>query len=225
MEQPLIRIDAVGREGSPVVVVDNLSPHPQRLVETARGLTFAPMGPYYPGVRAPVTAEYFDGLADTLGPIMREVFGGRDRLKLDRALYSLATTAPSELALAQRIPHIDGVGSDLVAMIHYLAPPEHGGTGFYRHRRTGFETITADRHRPYLAALKRDVEEGGEPSPAYIGADTALFDQIAAYPAVFNRALIYRGNMLHSALLPNTAGLENDIDRGRLTVASFLTVR
>lgn len=225
MDQRSIRIDHVGEERQPVVVVENFAPDPEALIAAAETLRFAPMGEYYPGVRAPVTRAYFEGLAPVLTPVMREVFGARERIDFTRALYSLATTPPAALTLAQRIPHIDGVTEGMIAIIHYLAREDRGGTAFYRHRTTGFETVDAARHRPYLDALRRDFDTQGEPAPAYIEGDTPLFERIACYDAVFNRALIYRSSLLHCAVLPNDTVLSGTVREGRLTVASFLRVQ
>jgi hypothetical protein len=175
-DQRTIRVDHVGRERQPVVVVENFSPHPERLLAEAAGLAFEPMGAFYPGVRARVGPAYFDGLAEVLTPVMREVFGARDKLNVNRALYSLATTPPAELGLAQRIPHIDGVTPGMIAIIHYLTTDDLGGTAFWRHRSTGFETVDAARHDQYLTALADDFARHGEPEPAYIGADTPIFE-------------------------------------------------
>lgn len=208
-----------------MVVVENFSPHPERLIAEAEHLRFETMGEFYPGVRAPVTPAYFEGLAPVLAPVMRDVFGARERLGFSRALYSLATTPPAGLTLAQRIPHIDGVEEGMIAIIHYLAREPRGGTAFYRHRATGFETVDAARHRRYLDALRADFAAHGEPAPAYIDGDTPIFEQVARYDAVFNRALIYRSSLLHCAVLPNDGALPADVRKGRLTVASFLSAR
>jgi hypothetical protein len=208
-----------------VVVIEDFSPQPDRLIAEAEQASFAAMGEYYPGVRAAVGPAYFEGLGDALGAVMREVFGAREKMAVDRALYSIATAPPGALGLAQRIPHIDSVEAGKIAILHYLARAPFGGTAFYRHRATGFEAITADRHRAYLDALQADFATHGEPAPAYIEGDTAIFEQIARYDARFNRALIYRSHLLHCALLPNDAPLPADPLAGRLTVASFLTAR
>jgi hypothetical protein len=220
-----VRVEQIGRERQPVVVIDNFSPHPERLVADAETLTFETMGEYYPGVRAPVLPSYFEGLSPTLAPVMRDIFGAQDRIGFTRALYSLATTPPAALTLAQRIPHIDGVEEGMIAILHYLSHGDHGGTAFYRHRSTGYETVDAARHRAYLDALRSDFATHGEPAPAYIEGDTALFARIARYDAVFNRALIYRSSLLHCAVLPNDMVLPADARLGRLTVASFLSAR
>lgn len=224
MHQPHIRVETIGAEGQPVVVIGDFSPDPEALREAAATAAFEPLGPWYPGLRAPVGRDYFRGLNATLAMVAREVFGASDRLAVDRALWSVSTTPPGELSLPQRIPHIDNTDPGKLAVIHYLSRADFGGTAFYRHRSTGFEAITPDRHRPYLDALQGDFAEHGEPAPAYIAGDTALFEQTAAFAPVFNRALIYRGNLLHCALLPNDAALPADPMTGRLTVAAFLTV-
>lgn len=222
MDQQTIRVDHIGAEGQPVVVVENFSPHPERLIADAGSLEFGVLGEFYPGVRAPVLPGYFEGLGGVLATAARDVFGARDRLSFTRALYSLATSPPAALSLAQRIPHIDGVEEGMIAVIHYLSPEDRGGTAFYRHRSTGFETVDAARHRPYLDALGRDFAVHGEPPPAYIDGDTPIFERIAAYDAVFNRALIYRSSLLHCARLPNDMVFPADVRAGRLTAASFL---
>jgi hypothetical protein len=208
-----------------VVVVENFSPHPDRLIADAEGLRFETMGEYYPGVRAPVLPSYFEGLAPILTPVMRRVFGASDRVRFTRALYSIATTPPEQLTLAQRIPHIDGVEEGMIAILHYLSHEPYGGTAFYRHRSTGYETVDAARHRRYLDMLRSDFVQHGEPAPAYIEGNTPIFEQVARYDAVFNRALIYRSSLLHCAMLPNHIALPGTVREGRLTVASFLRVQ
>jgi hypothetical protein len=141
----------------------------------------------------------------------------------NRALWSVAATPPGQLSLAQRIPHIDGVTEGMIAIVHYLARDDFGGTSFYRHRSTGFETVDESRHRRYLDALKRDFATHNEPPAAYIEGDTPLFERTAGYDAIFNRAIIYRSSLLHCADLPNGTVLPADPRTGRLTIASFLT--
>jgi hypothetical protein len=222
--QQAIRVDHIGAERQPVVVVENFSPHPERLIADAGALAFAPMGEFYPGIRARVLPSYFEGLAPVLAPVMRDVFGHSERIIFTNALYSIVTTPPEALTLAQRIPHIDGLEEGMIAILHYLSEGP-GGTAFYRHRSTGFETVDAARHPRYLEALRADFTRHGEPAPAYIHGDTMIFEQVARYDAVFNRALIYRSSLLHCADLPGGAAFPADIRSGRLTVASFLSGR
>lgn len=224
-EQRSIRVDLIGNERQPVVIVENFSPHPDQLVADAETLSFETMGEYYPGVRARVLPSYFEGLAPVLGPVMREIFGHSESIAFNRALYSLVTTPPGQLTLAQRIPHIDGLEEGMIAILHYLSHDDQGGTAFYRQRATGFETVDAARHAAYLEALHAGFAKHGEPPADYIRGDTPIFEQVARYDSVFNRALIYRSSLLHCADLAGDLPFAADVRRGRLTVASFLSGR
>jgi len=225
VRRPSVRVERIGREAQPVVVIDDFSPHPDRLVAEASTLAFAEMGEFYPGVRARVLPSYFQELGPILAPVVREIFGYRLRLAFDRALYSLVTTPAGELSLAQRIPHIDGVRDGMIAILHYLTHDDHGGTSFYRHRTTGFETVDAARHRRYLDALRADVASHGEPMSGYIAGDTPIFERIGHFAPAYNRALIYRSSLLHCADIAPEAPLSADPRTGRLTVASFLSAQ
>lgn len=225
MAEPVVRVERVGLEGRPIVVVDGFAPEPDRLVAQTAGREFRRLGAYYPGGRAPAPADYFEGLGGLLATIAREVFGAGERLSVDRALYSVSHAPPETLSLAQRIPHIDTVATEGLAIVHYLFDGPFGGTGFFRHRSTGFETITAERHRPYLDRLRDEFAEQGEPPAAYIGGDTTLFERTSLQAPAFNRAILYPANLLHCAALPNDRRLSSDPQSGRLTIASFLTAR
>jgi hypothetical protein len=132
------------------------------------------------------------------------------------------TTRPADLTPIQRLPHFDGLEGERIALLHYLNGQDKGGTAFYRHRGTGFETITAERHAAYDAALHREVAQHGLPAPAYISGDTALYERIARFEARPNRALIYRGHLLHCAELPDDLDFTPDPRSARLTVNTFL---
>lgn len=221
-----MKVDVVriGSEGEPVVVVDDLVADPAALVEQAAALALTPMGAFYPGLRASVPASYCAEIAPLVGTAMRRIFGYHARMRFERALFSLVTTPSAELSLAQRIPHVDGVEEGRVAIVHFLGAVDHGGTSFWRHRSTGFETVDQTRQRRYLDTLRADFDRLGEPPPAYIGADTAVFERTALFDARPNRALIYRSKLLHCAAVPDRP-LSADPRLGRLTVASFLTAR
>ena len=61
------------------------------------------------------------------------------------------------------------------------------------------------------------------PAPAYIDSDTTLFKLTARVEGLPNRAILYRGNILHCAWLPDAARLTRDPHEGRLTLNMFLT--
>jgi Family of unknown function (DUF6445) len=218
------RTDSIGAEGSPVLVIDNFADDPQALVEYAASL--APFPPaehtFYPGLRAPVPMAFVQGAHAYLEATLRAVFGLGDQVVVSGGWdFSLVTTPPADLTLRLRMPHIDSTHPGKLALLLYLAPVEQGGTSFYRHRATGFETITEPGFDRYEAALKADVAAHGEPQ-GYICGDTPIFERIADYEAVFNRLLVYRSRNLHSAsLAPSFVG-SADPRTGRLTLNLFL---
>lgn len=223
--RPSIRVERIGAEGEPVVLVENFSADPDRLAAEAEALPFEVMGPFYPGVRARVGPAYMEGLGSILAPVMRDVFGYHRRLLFDRALYSIVTTPADRLSLPQRIPHFDGVEEGKIAILHYLNHEDRGGTSFFRHRSTGYETVGAARHRAYLDALHADFARLGEPAAGYIAGDTPIFEQTAAFAPAWNRALVYRSRLLHCASIAGVSALTSDVRTGRLTVASFLSAQ
>ena len=220
-----IRIERIGEEQQPVIVIDDFAPDPARLRAAAETLEYRIMGRHYPGLRAEVAADEVDAFLAPVQALIADTFGFREPADVISAGYSIVTTPPESLTPIQRLPHFDGLEAERVALLHYLNGPEQGGTAFYRHRSTGFETISADRHAAYDAALHREVAQHGLPDPAYISGDTLLYERIAHFEARPNRALIYRGHSLHCADLPADLDFTPDPRMARLTVNTFLRGR
>jgi hypothetical protein len=217
-----VRIERIGREQQPVIVIDDFVPDPERLRAAAEALTYQTMGRHYPGLRAEVAADDVDAFLTPIQDLIAETFGFNGPAQIISAGYSIVTTRPADLTPIQRLPHFDGLEAERVALLHYLNGAEQGGTAFYRHRATGYETISADRYPGYDAALREEVKRDGLPAPAYISGDTPLFERIARFEATPNRALIYRGHTLHCADLPADLDFTPDPRTARLTVNTFL---
>jgi Family of unknown function (DUF6445) len=222
---PQIRIEEIGHERQPVIVIDDFAPDFAALRAEAEAAAYLPMKGHYPGVRAPVAAETAHKFLAPVQELISSTFGLAGPATLIESLYSIVTTPPERLTPIQRLPHFDGFEAGRIAMVHFLSDGDQGGTAFYRHRATGFETIGAERHRPYDAALHRDVAAHGMPAPAYIAGDTPIFEQISRFSALPNRVLIYRSRALHCADLPLGIPLSPDPRVGRLTVNTFLIGR
>ena len=217
-------IHRIGRERRPVLVIDDFMPDADGLIAYAdNGDSFrANPRDYYPGVRKPMPPHYADSLCANYAALLREIFalGDAEPLVL-LAAFSIATTAPNELRPIQRLPHFDTSDPHQLAVVHYLCDARHGGTSFYRHRQTGYETIAQQRLQGYAEILKRQVMTEYTPPPVYMNGDNPLFERIASFEAKFNRALIYPSNVLHSANI-----LQVPADRSpraaRLTANTFL---
>lgn len=206
-QMPVAVRHALGREGVPLLVIDDAHPDPNLLVATARGQRFARTGDdVYPGVRSAAPDAYAAWLARVAAAAWP-----RDRMAPLRAMFAIARDSRSTLTPIQRIPHVDTDDPQIVAAVHYLCDPAYGGTGFYRHRRTGYERIDRRRGPAWRQALSRDFSANGAPD----------FERIGGVAVRFNRLILYPANCLHSgdldAVDPPLAS-----DPGRLTVTTLL---
>ncbi|MFZ1741510.1 MAG: DUF6445 family protein [Pontixanthobacter sp.] len=224
MKLPEAKIDVrrMGREGEPLVVIDNFSGMADELLETGRNAQYQHAGASYPGIRSWAEPDYLDRRRELMMQVMQRVFGFSRGVRLDASTYSLVTLREEELAPLQRIPHYDHSGGEIVAIMHYLLGPETGGTAFYRHRRTGFETVTPARENAYNAALAQDEREYGMPAARYCHGDSDWFEMIDQVEAQSDRLVLYRGRQLHSGVIPDPAALSADPREGRLTINMFI---
>lgn len=217
-----IRVVHQGRERQPVIVIDDLLAEPERWRAAASDARYGRIGPHYPGVRAAVASEDAEAMRDELAALIGAIFAVDPVPPVLECFFSIVTTPPEALAPIQRLPHVDGLERERLAILVYLSGAEQGGTAFYRQRATGYETVDERRFPAFEAALKAGVAEHGLPPAAYIAGDTPLYEQIAAYEARPNRALIYRSHALHCAAIPAGVALPADAGQGRLSVNGFL---
>jgi hypothetical protein len=218
----------IGSEGLPVLVIDNFLSNPELLVEYAashggfEGVSDA----LYPGSRAPIPPIYCFALRAFLGEAIGEAFdlvGSGVTGELGH--FSLVTTRPGDLSVPQRMPHFDNTNPKQLAVLHYLCGEEHGGTSFYRHRRTRFEFIDDARSPVYANAVREDLAALGSPPFRYICGDDAMFERIACFAAAFNRVLVYRSIDLHSADIRPGFHFDHNPRSGRLTANTFFYYR
>lgn len=223
MTAPDIVARRIGTERQPIVIVDHFHPDPDALRAFAAAARFEPARRQYPGVRAALPDDYFQAVRPALSHVLAHVFGHRGAITLLDASFSVVTTPPERLSIEQRLPHFDAVDPNRIALVHYLGADDSGGTAFYQHRATRFETIDAQRARAYFDALSAEVRTA-PPPPAYIAGSTAQFEQVSAVDARCNRAVIYRSTLLHSGTIPAGVALSDDPARGRLTITAFLSL-
>lgn len=222
MPQP--RIEAIGLEESPLVVFDDVARDPDWLVDfVGNNCTFRePVDEYYPGLRASVPEVVVQKLYAGLEDVLRQIFGLQSlALTAIRCDFSLVTTPHAKLAINQSVPHYDSTNPFQLALLHYFCPADRGGTSFYRHRSTGFESITDDRQERFVEAIDGETR-AAPPEPGYIDGDTPLFERIGSVEATYNRLAVYRSATLHSANIPQAFGFEPDVRRGRLTLNTMM---
>lgn len=204
-----------------LVSIPNFLGTPDHVIAQAVLQNFAKITPQYPGVRAPLDPAVCDAWLAQLSPLLDQWFGAAPRGWAMQAWYSLVTTAPADLAPIQRLPHVDGTDPQQIAMMLYLNRAAHGGTAFFRHRSTGLESLTAETYPRYAAAVQADFGRTGLPPAAYPTDGAPHFERIHVAEGTFNRAVFYRGNMLHSGVIDNAAPLSADPREGRLTINAF----
>jgi hypothetical protein len=213
----------IGREQAPLLVIDNLVADANSLVDLAAGKVFADVASYYPGIRAKAPLGYQQFVLAQMRQLFGETFGlPAKSLRFTACYFSLVTTPPEKLSHLQRIPHIDSVFSTELACIHYLFTPNHGGTSFYRHRRTGFEVVTQERKAEYFEAVEAENAGADQPVASYINDSTALYEKLHGEAGVFNRMLVYRRNSLHSGAIASAAAIDANPRTGRLSINGFI---
>jgi hypothetical protein len=210
-----------------VLFIDDFLEHPQALVEAAQRSRFAPYPGVaehkgYPGIRAPAPAGYSANLTALVEPLVRLNFGVPEHLALRKSecAFSLTTQPPETLGPLQRTPHFDASTPHHMAVLLYLCGSEHGGTGFYRHRASGLQQVTADNREAFLDSYYAELN-ARPPAQRYFDDSDAHFDFLGMMPARFNRLVVYRGSLLHSAVVNPALSINGDPRTGRLTVNSF----
>lgn len=221
MKPPTVTVHSMGNEREPVAVVENFASDPDILRHEAALKTFKCSSDYYPGLKAPVSETYLATQHALLAMVLREVFGIVGAVSVLDICYAMVTTPAGELTLQQCIPHVDGLEPDRIALIHYLVPAGCDGTAFYRHRLTQFETVDQARSQQYFASLNSDLRTHGHPPPTYLDGNSAIFERIGHFTGDYNRALIYRGRLLHCGAIGAGSSLPEAPETGRLTITGF----
>lgn len=222
-----LRIERVGAEREPVVVINGVMRNPAALVDYAAAEgRFEPAGKgAYPGLRSPAPLDYVGTLVRALDPLIRQAFS-LDEVVLAAADCSLSivTEPPENLTPLQRVPHVDTDYPLQFAVLHYLCGAGFGGTGFYRHSATGYETLSPERTARFETVRDRELAERSPPA-GYIGEKPENYISTASFEAAFDRLLIYRSCVLHCGLIPVDMPLVADPRHGRLTSNIFVSYR
>lgn len=219
-----VRIETIGSEAQPLVILDDFVPDPDGLRSFAQAAAFAPALNHFPGVRAALPADYLAAQLPVIAAAAAEAFGRTGPITVVDASFSIVSTPAGALSISQRLPHIDAFTGDRIALVHYLSPEGGDGTAFFRHRSTGFETVDESKRDLFFRQLDMEMRHGGVPPPEYVLGDTPLFECIRTEPARYNRALLYRSWNLHSGAISPENELSADPGAGRLTVTGFFSI-
>ncbi|MFQ3176921.1 MAG: hypothetical protein ACI9H9_000026 [Pseudoalteromonas tetraodonis] len=143
---------------------------------------------------------------------------------LHKSLLSLVSCKPANLIVDQKVPHIDSCDERDYAFVHYLSGEELGGTSIYKYIPQNIIEFK-EQHKPLLADIVNDVKNNPDEHQGYLAGTTSLFEQVFKIDAKFNRLVIYQGNLLHSANIYSEQSCLADAKKGRLSIASFASVR
>ena len=216
----------VGEEQTPLIIIDDFSLNTENMIEYAcRSVDYGPDNTSaYPGVRGTLPRAYVRQVLNNIYRLLFQVYSVPDKLgmKTVNTVYSLISTPVDELSLAQCVPHFDSNDSFYLAILHYLNPGDFCDTGLFRHKPTGFETISKPRLAEFMQSSKMLIETHGEPPQKYIDSSTdhfELYDRIEYKP---NRLVAYPGCLLHSGLVDPGRDINPDPRTGRLTANIFV---
>jgi len=209
----------IGRNGLHVSLIDNVLQHPQGVAALGYAQSYSEdRSNLYPGVRAAAPEGFSTAFRAWLTPILQRTV---DR---DTSFFSVVATASQDLLPIQCIPHYDSTDPNLFAAVIYLCDTKFSGTVFYRHRRTGYEEITAQNVNNYQLALNSDLRLHGPPKKEYIAGDSVLFEAIFETELKFNSAVLYPARILHAAKIEHGFVTPKDQREWRLTVTALVHV-
>jgi hypothetical protein len=216
----------VGRDGHPLLVIDDFLLNPEEIVDFAADALFGPPRvAAYPGVNAELPQDYLPTVFHALRSSLARGFGLAPETSVHvTGFLALATRPLEQLQPRQRIPHYDFVVPGNLAVLHYLGHTPGGGTGFFRHDATGFELIDASRRDVYGEHVDRELAEAGDRLNSFTGPNTPNYTLLDQVEAKFNRLIVYRSACLHCALFEG-AQLSDDPRQGRLTANTFVLMR
>jgi hypothetical protein len=216
-----VRTEHLGTEAQPLLIVENVLAEPEAMIECAERVDFyVPPHTHYPGVNANLPDDYYRLILAVLRQPLEETFGLSSQTHLNEfGFFGLSTRPAAEATLAQRFPHVDCYDPNRLAMVHYFCGVGFGGTGFFRQRATGFETVDQARARRYVESVMVERENS---EPGFPGEGMGHYDLIGRSEAVFNRLIVYRSHVLHAPLL-GSGGASADPRSGRLTANGFIT--
>lgn len=219
----------VGDEQNKVIYFDNFLANPEALVEAAAHSRFIPYPAAaqrkgYPGLRTAAPAAYGELLRKQVVDIVRREFAVPEDspLSMLQEAMCLMTLPAAALGPLQTIPHFDASNPRFFATLLYLCGEEHGGTGFYRHNRTGYEAITPARCDNYLDVCYDELNNHRREKRYFLESDE-FFTKVGFVPARFNRLVIYPGCLLHSPNILSGISISDDPRVGRLTANVFFS--
>lgn len=218
-----VSVKHIGLQQTPIVICELSTALSTYLINQASSYRpdWSPASTIYPGVWSQVPQGFEEALLGFIQPLITRYFFPR---KAERAVscYAMATTDKSRLQTGQRLPHFDSFDPYQLASVLYLCDESFGGTGFFRHNKTGIEKVTRSNCAEFTRVVTEEIAEFGEPNAEYTGQCGHLFDTSFECQASVGRLVLYPSALLHAGLVNSAKNTESDPRRGRLTITSFI---
>ncbi len=215
-------------DGQACLVIDGVLARPEAWVAQAEAhrARFEELpGNAYPGPELRLPADVTAPLEQYFAAHARSALGLRRTLEAYSRL-SLATWPVERLQPRQWICHRDRLARDpahgVAASVLYLFEDASlGGTAFYR-PRVDDPTIARLVHDSGALSPEAFQARYGI-APGYLAGSNAWFECVEVVEPRFNRLILYRGEVFHSAHITRPEALLDDPRRGRLTLNGFFT--
>ena len=224
-----VKVVLIGEEKTPIIIIEKLSASVNELLDFAgETSSFVEADGFYPGIRKSLPHLYMNNICAKYLATIQQVYQLDDTTQPSIVLsaLSIAVTPENQLRPIQTLPHFDTTAATQFALVHYLCEPHHGGTSFYRHKETNYESITEQRLTKYGKLLKQQaIACQLHKNKHYMNGDNELFALNHRVNAKMNRAIIYPSNLLHSGNIHPEQGLSKEPKQGRLTTSSFFIVQ
>lgn len=216
-----ISIQTIGREKNRIAFVRDVLEDPDGVISLASTAEYAPADRAYPGVRSLAEDNVAGLVKSAIAAAVGKLFPAKVSELSGGVHYSIVTQRPFDNSGIPRRPHVDDTTGALVAAVLYLSRGPHGGTGFFRHRGTGFEVITKECLSFYKTVVKTEQTKVALSKECSSGSDHPFYERIATAQPIFNSMVVYPGGILHSGDIDRIAPILPDAQTGRLTINAF----
>ena len=169
-----------------VIITDNFYTNPDKVREWVLEQSFDVRG-NYPGQRTKPVHHWTD-LKDSIQNIVRPAGGNITEWEYDYTTAFQYTTEKDSSWI-----HADH--TTMWAGVCYLTPnaPVSGGTGLFKHKKTGWEKAPRLKNGNYdLKKMEKHTDKDSR--------DFSKWDMTSMVGNLYNRLVLYRGDMFHSSL-------------------------
>lgn len=216
---PAARLRVEHPHGVPVLIIDDFYADPEAVRASALQANYDMSIAQYPGrhatldPRSPELRAVLETLARTATMLGDRAYKAADFI----SDFSIVTTRPGDLLAIQKHPHIDPTP---VLGIVYLTPGSIEGTCFFHNDMLGTHVVvSAEQQRAYGEWIDQYSKKLAP--PGYNFDDHPVWKKIHTIEPVFNRFVLYPGNVFHSIDIRH---IDEHIDMNRVRVTQRFIV-